>query len=220
MYNNVSLYKRPFNTETGTRNYADAFMAIALFTIGIAYSIVYQGHWPVIRDYINIIDKHNWDLFGIYSIVLWSAVLIIVPAILFLLATVAKKITGNRMTVKEAFTSYAGALLPAGLMLWIAFVIPMLFVNKTFIEQSASDPFGWGWDFFGTANIPWHQFLPQYIPWFQAIFILAGLYMSLRNITRKFASSEHGTSDLLKACLPFAVFIAAASAAMIFFFTN
>lgn len=220
MYNNVSLYKRPFNTETGTRNYADAFMAIALFTIGIAYSIVYQGHWTVIRDYIDIIDKHNWDLFGIYSLVLWSAVLILVPAIFFLLAAAAKKLTGNRMTVNETFTSYAGALLPSGLMLWIAFVIPMLFVNKTFIEQSASDPFGWGWDFFGTASIPWHQFLPQYIPWFQAILLLLGLFMSLRNITKKIAASENGTTGLLKACLPFAIFMTAASAAMIFFFTN
>ena len=66
--------------------------------------------------------------------------------------------------------------------LWIAFVIPMLFVNVTFIIQSLSDPFGWGWDFFGTSNIPWHQFLPRLTPWLQSSIILTGTYLGLRNL--------------------------------------
>src|SRR5690606_28131266 len=88
----------------------------------------------------------------------------------------------TRLRIKETFLAFTGALLPLGLMLWISFVIPMLFVNITFIAQSVSDPFGWGWDFFGTANIPWHQLVPGLIPWLQAILVLTGLYFSLRNL--------------------------------------
>jgi hypothetical protein len=105
-------------------------------------------------------------------------------------------------------------------MLWIAFVIPMLFVNVTFIIQSVSDPFGWGWDFFGTANTPWHQFVPRFIPWFQAILILTGLYLSLRNILLSFRSKQITPIHLLLVCLPIAIFLISITAAMIFFFTN
>jgi hypothetical protein len=105
-------------------------------------------------------------------------------------------------------------------MLWIAFVIPMLFVNVTFIIQSVSDPFGWGWDFLGTANTPWHQFLPQYIPWFQSLFVLTGLYLSLRNIRRTFMNFATGTGQLFRICLPASLFMISVAVFMLFFFTN
>ena len=115
---------------------------------------------------------------------------------------------------------YAGVLLPFGLLLWIAFVIPMLFVNITFIIQSASDPFGWGWDFFGTAGIPWHQFLPRYIPWFQAILLLTGFYLSLRNLRKSWVQITSDKKQVLLVSIPIAIFITAAAVGMIFFFTN
>lgn len=219
-YNNVSLFIRPFGIERGTRNMSEAWMAMAIFTISIIYSIVYLGPWPLVRDYVNIIDKKNWDLFGIYSIILWSLALVIVPGIIYLLASAGSVLSKTNKSTREVFLEYAGSLLPLGLMLWIAFVIPMLFVNVTFIIQSVSDPFGWGWDFFGTANIPWHQFLPQYIPWFQAFFVLTGLYLSLRNIRKSLMGNAITQGQLFKICLPAALFITAIAVIMLFFFTN
>jgi polyferredoxin len=219
-YNNVSLFRRSFASERVTRNMSEGWLTIAIFTIAIIYSVLYLGSWSVVRDYVNILDKHNWNLFGIYSLILWFLVLTIVPGILYLLAYLGTRISKINIKTKEVFLSYTGSLLPLGLFLWIAFVIPMLFVNITFIKQSASDPFGWGWDFFGTANIPWHQFLPQYIPWFQAFLILTGLSISLRNIKQTWESHQLRTKQLLWISLPFCFFIAVVSAAMLFFFTN
>jgi polyferredoxin len=219
-YNNVSLFKRSFASERVTRNMSEGWLTIAIFTIAIVYSILYLGSWAVVRDYVNILDKHNWNLFGIYSLILWFLVLTIMPGVLYLLAYIGVRFSKTKIRTKEVFLSYTGALLPLGLFMWVAFVIPMLFVNVTFIKQSISDPFGWGWDFFGTANIPWHQFLPQYIPWFQAFMILTGLFISLRNITRTWKAHQIDTKQLLKISLPFSFFITLVSVAMLFFFTN
>ena len=219
-YNNVSLFRRPFASEGVLRNISEAFLTIAIFTISVIYSILYLGPWPVIRDYVNILDKNNWDLFGIYALVLWSLVIVIIPGIFYLLAKTGVRISGAEIKVKDAFIRSTGSLLPLGMMLWISFVIPMLFVNITFIFQSISDPFGWGWDFFGTANIPWHQFLPQYIPWFQAILILSGLYLSLRNIRNMWHSYNLKPKKMLLMCIPFATAITAIAIAMLFFFTD
>jgi len=219
-YNNVSVFKRPFGSERVTRNMSEGWLAIAIFTIAIIYSILYLGNWPLVRDYVNILDKDNWDLFGIYSLVLWSMVLVIMPGILYLLAMAGARSSGTNISAGEVFLASTGSLMPLGLLMWIAFVIPMLFVNVTFIIQSASDPFGWGWDFFGTANIPWHQFLPQYIPWFQALLILAGLYISLRNIKTTWGGRSLKARQVLLLSLPLGFFIITAATVMLFFFTN
>jgi len=105
-------------------------------------------------------------------------------------------------------------------MLWITFVIPMLFVNVTFVMQSISDPFGWGWDFFGTANIPWHQLFPRLVPWLQSILILTGLYFSLRNLKKSLINRELNPKQLLSLIMPMALFLVFCAVAMVFFFTN
>jgi hypothetical protein len=142
-----------------------------------------------------------------------------VPGLLYLLSIAGKRLSGISRSIKEIFFMYAGTLLPLGLLIWIAFVIPMLFVNVTFIGQSLSDPFGWGWDFFGTANIPWHQFLPQYVPWFQAVLILLGLHLSLRN-SMKMWKSIPMTPKLILANLPIGLFLITVAIGMLVFFTN
>jgi len=219
-YNNVSLYARPFASEKGSRNLSEGWMTMASFTISIIYCILYLGPWPVVRDYVNIMDKHNWGLFGIYSLIMWTFVLVIVPGIIYFLSYAGIRLSKNSRSVKQVFLENAGFLLPYALMNWIAFVIPMLFVNVTFIKQSLSDPFGWGWDFFGTANTPWHQFIPQYIPWLQALAVLSGLYLSLRNIRRSAIVREMDPKKTLLFSLPISLFLAGVTSLMLFFFTN
>ena len=220
LYNNVSVYSRPFASETGTRNLSEAWLTIGVITLALVYSVLYQGHWAEVRDYVNILDKGNWKLFGIYSVVVWSLSLVVMPGILYILSFLGTRLSKLNVSVKEVFLSSSGALLPLGLMLWISFVIPMLFVNVTFVLQSASDPFGWGWDFFGTANIPWHQFLPRLVPWLQSLLILAGVYFSLQNLKKAGLGTELKEGSLIPLLLPMGLFITASAVTMIFFFTN
>jgi hypothetical protein len=151
---------------------------------------------------------------------MWTSVLIIIPGIIYFLSRLGLMLAGIKVGAKDLFLEYAGSLLPFAMMNWIAFVIPMLFVNVTFIKQSISDPFGWGWDFFGTANTPWHQFLPQFVPWFQAFAVLIGLYLSLRNIRRSGKFLDLNQAQVLKISLPISLFLSGVAAAMLFFFTN
>jgi polyferredoxin len=220
MYSNVSLYSRPFGTELGTRNLSEAWLTIGIFTLAVVYSVLYQGHWPVVRDYVNILDKGNWGLFGIYSLIVWTSALLVIPGILYALSYAGTRISKLQIGVKDVFLLLAGTLLPLGLMLWIAFVIPMLFVNVTFVLQSISDPFGWGWDFLGTASIPWHQLLPRLVPWLQSILVMVGLHLSLRNLKRSWIARRLNPDQMFRAGLPMAVFIVCSAVAMIFFFAN
>lgn len=219
-YKNVSLYKRPFGTSGSVRDWSEAWLSISIFIMAIVYSVVYLGPWPAVRDYVNIIDKGNWNLFGIYTILIWSLVLLVFPLIIYALSLIGTKISKAGVHSKDTFLGYVGSLLPLGLMLWISFVIPMLFVNITFILQASSDPFGWGWDFFGTAGTPWHQFIPQYIPWIQILLILFGLYLSLENIQKIWSKYNLTKTQLFWLSLPGGLFLTGIAAAMINFFCN
>lgn len=219
-YHNVSLFARPFASERKVKHLSDAWLVIAIFTIAIIYSVLYLGPWPVVRDYVNILDKKNWNLFGLYSIFLWMAVLIVVPGLIYLLTVAGKRWSGTGVNAKEAFQTNTGSLLPMGLFMWMAFVVPMLFVNFTFLLQSLSDPFGWGWDFFGTANTPWHQVLPRAIPWIQAFLMLTGVGLSLRNLRRNWAELGLAGGKLMRASLPMGLFLTGVTVWMLFFFTN
>jgi hypothetical protein len=42
-----------------------------------------------------------------------------------------------------------------------------------------SDPFGLGWNIFGTANYPFKPFLSEWIPLIQGAILLGGLYLGL-----------------------------------------
>jgi hypothetical protein len=220
LYNNITLYARPFGTELGTRNLSEAWSAICIFILAAVYCVVYQGHWPAVRDAVNILDKGNWGLFSLYTLIVWTLALIVMPGIIYIFSYAGARFAKLQISNKEAFLASAGTLLPLGLMLWISFVIPMLFVNVTFIKQSISDPFGWGWDFFGTANIPWHQLLPRAVPWLQSFLVLAGLYLSLRNLKKTWTHHSVNSSKLLRITLPMGLLLAGSAVAMIFFFTN
>ena len=113
-----------------------------------------------------------------------------------------------------------GALLPLGLAIWIAFVVPMFMVNVSFVRQSVSDPFGWGWDFFGTANTPWRQLFPRAIPWIQVAIILLGFYYSLRNAWRIWDRLAKDPRRALRGVIPLAFLLIAVSGSLVWFFAD
>ena len=129
--------------------------------------------------------------------------------------------SGKPFRTRKIFLSYTGSLLPFGLMLWMAFVIPMLLREYNLCTAiGLSDPFGWGWDFFGTANTPWHQFLPRYIPWIQALLILTGLHLSLRNIIRSWREMGLKPGTTIVDRLPYNLSDRVTAVGLLFFFTN
>jgi hypothetical protein len=127
---------------------------MVMLVMGASYCLMHLGHWPALRDYANILDKKNWDLFALYAAVLWVTALVGLPALMLLLAGVGRQLAGCSQSTRSLMTASTGALVPFGLMLWITFVVPMLMVDSSFVLQSRSDPFGWGWDSFSTSSMP------------------------------------------------------------------
>jgi polyferredoxin len=182
IYKNTSLGFKKFGLSPDNLTLSESFLGISLLVIGMVYSFVYHGPWSEVREYINIIDKDNHLLFLIYTIVLWTSALLIFPAIFFFTAWIIKKLYRiDGLSITGLFKNISNAITPLGLAIWAAFAVPLLLVNFSFILQSLSDPFGWGWNLLGFAGHPWYQVIPQAIPWIQVLLILGGILFSINN---------------------------------------
>ena len=219
-YDNVSLRVRPFAHEMPIRSGGEARLAMGMLVLAAAYCLVHLGHWPALRDCVNIFDKGNWGLFLTFAALLWFTALVVMPATIFALALAGKRLARLMQPTRSVARACCGALVPLGLMLWIAFVVPMILVNFTFVLQSVSDPFGLNWNLFGMANTPWHQIWPRAIPWIQAGCLLVGLDYSLRSAWRIWLQLTGKPHAALLGMMPISGFLVVFSGCFVWFFAN
>lgn len=109
---------------------------------------------------------------------------------------------------KTTFAAFATALIPLGLMFWVAFSLSFVLTNASYILVALSDPFGWGWNLFGTAAIPWQPYLSAALIPMQTLALVGGLLWTLR--TAQKIGLERGVTSI-----PVAVFSTAATAIML-----
>jgi hypothetical protein len=220
IYDNVTIKWRQFGSEAALKETSLGWTAMAMFVLAVAYTIVYLGHWSRIRDYVNIIEEGHWALFAVYTMIIWSFALLVFPALMYSVTRISKWLSGAAERTFTLMVASSGALLPLGLFVWIAFSIQMLFVNFTFVEQSINDPFGWGWNLFGLAGIPWVQLVPQLVPWIQVTLLLIGFGYSFRNLWRIWIQNTQDEQMALKGVIPLGTFLMVLTAALIQFYAN
>ena len=109
--------------------------------------------------------------------------LVIFPALYYASIRLAKWFGRvEAIPTRELFLRYAYMLVPMGLLAWIAFSVPLLLVNGSYIIAVISDPLGWGTNLFGTAEFPWRPLWPEWVPFIQVPILLAGFYYGVRGL--------------------------------------
>lgn len=181
---NISLFVRPFATsDIVIRGYDEVWKASIMLVLAFSYSVVLLGPYGQLKDWANISEVGNWGGFGLYAIGQALLALVVFPGLYYLSIRLAKwyaKI--DNVSTKELFLRYAYMLVPMGLLAWIAFSVPLIMINGSYIISVTSDPLGWGMDLFGTAHFPWTPFWPEWVPFIQVPILLAGFYYGVRGI--------------------------------------
>ncbi len=181
---NISLRLRPFATsDVVIRGYDEVWKASIMLVLAFSYSVVLLGPYGQLKDWANISEVGNWGGFGLYAAGQALLALVVFPGLYYLSIRLAKwyaKI--DNVSTKELFLRYAYMLVPMGLLAWIAFSVPLIMINGSYIISVTSDPLGWGMDLFGTAHFPWTPFWPEWVPFIQVPILLAGFYYGVRGL--------------------------------------
>ena len=177
---NLTVNARQLCSDTTIRGNDEAWMAFIMIALVVAYSVTLLGPWGTPREWSNVTEVGNWGGFAAHVAIVWVAALLVVPVLWLAAAWAARICAGARnVPVGKIFTRYSFLLVPLGLFAWAAFSLPLIMVNYSHIVSSLSDPLGWGWDLFGTANQRWAPLLPEWIPLIQTPMLLLGLGLAL-----------------------------------------
>ena len=176
---NVGIFIRPFGSDRVLKGYDEMFNVIIMLVVAIAFSITMGGPWIVIKDAANVTESRQIAPFLIYVASIWTLALAVFPGIFALVARLANRMVANRVSNRTMTLRLAYILVPIGIFAWIAFSLPMLMVNYSYILNVLSDPLGLGWNLFGTAHYPYKPFFPEWIPLIQGLILLAGLYFGI-----------------------------------------
>jgi polyferredoxin len=219
-YDNVAFFWRSSSWDRDLPGYGETWQAVVMFVLSVVYCVVNLGAWHQIRDWIDIVDKRNWGSFALYGMAVWTVCLGALPFLLYVLTRIGVSITRSRLAAPQVFRACSASLIPLGLSCWIAFALSMLLSMMTFVLQSLSDPFNWGWDLLGRAGSPWHIIWAPAIPWLQVACVMIGIVYSLKTLYFCWQDAVPQHRKALLGSLPLASFLWAAGAGMIYFFAG
>ncbi len=189
-HDNIALNLRAFGADLAApagRRLDEAFKAFVMLGSALVYSAVMLGPWGALKAAAYGVGSPAWFLYAAVFLLLifvllpglfWIAVSLVSLVVTHASASAVRSDARQRVTQKQLFIALAYALVPLGLAAWIAFSLSFVFANLSYLWPVLSDPLGWGWNLFGTAQAAWTPYLTGVTPALQTIVLLVGLAWS------------------------------------------
>lgn len=188
-HDNIAINLRPFSADLAKplARIDEAFKAFIMLASAMIYAGVLLGPWGTLKDAAYNVGTSAWL---IYAIIFLAIIFAVLPG--FFAFGILK--TKSALPLKQRFASFATALIPLGLMFWVAFSLSFVLTNASYILASLSDPLGLGWNLFGTASTAWKPMLTSILAPAQTLALVGGLIWSAR--TAQKAANEIKSSSI------------------------
>src|SRR5215212_6520420 len=188
-HDNIAVNLRPFSADLAkpSTRMDEAFKAFIMLGASMIYAGVLLGPWGMVKDAAYNVGTSAWFLYAVAFLVM---IFIVLPG-LFTLGLLQSK---SSLSIKQRFASLSTALIPLGLMFWVAFSLSFVLTNASYIIAALSDPLGLGWNLFGTANAVWQPMLITLLAPAQTLALVGGLIWSAR--TAQKAASDVKVSPI------------------------
>jgi hypothetical protein len=188
-HDNIAVNLRPFSADLAkpSTRIDEAFKAFIMLGSAMIYAGVLLGPWGALKDAAYDVGSSAWF---IYAIMFLAIIFGVLPG--FFALGILK--TKGIFPLKQRFASLSTALIPLGLMFWVAFSLSFVLTNASYILAVFSDPLGLGRNLFGTANVAWQPMLTSILAPAQTLSLVGGLIWSAR--TAQKAASEVKVSSI------------------------
>ena len=188
-HDNIAVNLRSFSADLAkpSTRLDEAFKAFIMLGSAMIYAGVLLGPWGMLKDAAYNVGSSAWFVYALVFLVFIFGVL---PGF-FTLGILNRKST---ILLKQRFASLSTALIPLGLMFWVAFSLSFVLTNASYILAALSDPLGLGWNLFGTAKTAWQPMLTTLLAPAQTLALVGGLIWSAR--TAQKAANEVKVSSI------------------------
>lgn len=186
------------------RHLDEAWKSFIMLTLAVLYVAVMQGPWGWIKDWATMTSLKE---FGLYAFIFIGSALLLTPGIFLAFTWISKLLSGIEIPLKQMFVDYSYTLVPLGLAGWIGFSWPIMLINGSYAISLISDPFGWGWNLFGTDGFHWTPFASGFVPYLQVLTMLLGLAFSIdigHKISKQISEDE---KTALRSLIPIVIFL-------------
>lgn len=203
-YDNISIFVRPWGGDmegAGKPRMDEAILALAILGITAFHGLTMTTAGQNLAGWF----ASAWGLgaMGGYTVALTTAVLGPI-AVFAALVAVGKMASGeSAVSYKMQFMRFAYVHLPIALFYHIAHTSQHVFAEGVRVVPMLSDPFGWGWDLFGTAAMRLPPFLSLAGVWnVQVACVVMGHLLSLWMADRAARQMFSTTGAALRSQIP------------------
>jgi len=189
-HDNIALTVRPFGADVLSRvgrRLDEAFKGFIMLGAAMVYAAVMLGPWGALKMAAYDIGSVRWF---VYALSVLAFINVVLPGLFLCAVHTGRVLSRSASPLRRSFIDFAYALVPLGLMAWIAFSLSFVFASVSYLWPALSDPFGVGWDLVGTAHMGWQPYLTRAVPVVQAIVLAAGFAWSTMTV-RRIAMEEH-----------------------------
>lgn len=192
-HDNIAVNLRSFSADLArpSAKLDEAFKAFIMLGAALIYAYVLMGSNGAVKLAAYNVFSPAW--FG-YAAVFLTVIFILLPGLFWLCLKAGN--AGSPVSGKQ-FAVASTPLIPLGLMFWVAFSLAFVLTNATYILAALSDPFGWGWDLFGTASIAWQPALLSLIAPAQTLSLVGGLAWSVRTAQKTASKPVRSVAPLI-----------------------
>ena len=175
-HDNIAINLRPLATDLFNKirfQWDEATLAVVLLALTSFHGLTMTPFWNTWNNQIRVAAGVG----PITSFSLLMGLMLIAPILLFWLgARTAQKLTRDpAVGTGKIFKAFAYSVVPVALFYHLAHNSMHFFLEAPKLIPLLSDPFGWGWDLFGTAQVTYGPLLTLGTLWyFQVGLIVIG----------------------------------------------
>lgn len=163
---NIAWNVRPLGADLveGRRTRVDeAYLAVIMLSMSAFHGLTMTPTWDRMVGAIESVGGASW----LVAFSAGMAGMILLPlAVYYGVCVLMKALAGDgNHSAGFLFVRFSYSLLPIALFYHLAHNLQHIFFEGKKLVRVASDPFGWGWDLFGTAHMLIDSILPLNVGW-------------------------------------------------------
>ncbi len=217
---NIGLFWRGGAMDVVLKGRDEAWKAFIMTALAAVYALVLQGPFGRMKDWANVTFSGDWAGFALLAGAMVLSSVVFLPAAFAPFVALGRRLAGGTVGFWPLFVRAAFGLVPLGLAAWIAFSLPLVLVNGVYVVQAVSDPFGWGWNLFGTRHVAWNPVGEGVVPLVQASLIVLGLIVGIVKTGRALEPMFEEAPRATRALVPVAAFLTLVAAGFLVLFAG